>query len=160
MKSSFKISILTLFLFFFSCSDNDAPTLSEKENLVGVWKIFKVKTFTYIDGKLDKVEEKSFEESDQSKLIFTNKGKVSYSSKEFKTQINGIWELNNRILRTNLSIDLSPATGYGTIYLFPENEVILLSQNLLTLKYTTSIEHMLMPSGEKYKYCTETYLKK
>jgi hypothetical protein len=159
MKKIIKTSILILFLSFYSCSEESILATSEKDYLIGNWRIIKVKTFNYLNNKLDNVEEKNFDKPNQSKLNFEENGNVSYLSPEFIKEINGIWNLNNKVLKTDLNIDLTSA-GYGIRYFFPENEIILINKNQLTLKSPMSLESVIQPNGNKIKFYTETYLEK
>lgn len=150
--------IVIILLIIFSCNKNDDPK-TDKEYLIGTWTIKKVKTYYYLNGELDKIDETVFDKEPYSKLNFDSNQNVTYEDPDFTKIINGKWNLNNKNLKTDLKIDLGSSTGFGTQYFFPENNIIEINDVELILKSPMSLETTDL-NGGKFKYYNETFFQK
>lgn len=153
-----KILLLLLLFSIFSCSKDDEPTIKDEDLLTGTWNIHKTKTYHFVNGELDSIQETIYEVP-YSTLTFDSNKTVTYSNDKFTQPITGTWVLSEKLLFTDLHLQLSASTGYGTRYFFPENTISLLTQSTLILQSPMSLEHTFM-NGDKIKHYTETYLEK
>lgn len=158
MKKLLPLTLIFIFIFS-SCSRDDEPGKTDEEYLVGTWTVKKTNTFRYLNEELDSTETKIFEEP-YSTLSFDANKNVAYTNSVYTNTINGQWVLNEKILKTDLKINLSASTGYNTLYIFPENTIVLLNDTELVLRSPMSLEVLHWPGGDKTKYYSETYLEK
>ena len=156
-----KILLFTFFTFltFISCSEDDASSKSDEDYLEGTWTIKKTITYHYLNGELDTIKESILKEP-YSTLHFASNNEVTYSNPDFTIPILGKWDLNEKKLVTDLKLELSSSTGYGSFYFFPENTITLINETELILKSPMSIEATFYPDGDKIKHYAETYLEK
>ncbi len=68
-------------------------------------------------------------------------------------------DLNEKTIRTDLKINMSSSSGYGTVYFFPENTIVLLNDTELLLKSPMSLE-ATYSNGNKVKYYSENFLER
>lgn len=155
-----KILLLTFFAFltFISCSKDDASTKSDEDYLQGTWTVKKTITYYYLNGELDTTKESNLEKP-HSTLHFAPNNEVTYLNPDFTNPIIGLWRLNDKKLMTDLKLNLSSSSGYGSIYFFPENAITLLNETDLILKSPMSVERT-SSNGDKLKDYSETYLEK
>lgn len=155
-----KLLLLTSFAFltFISCNIQDSSTKSDQDYLEGTWTIKKTITYYYLNGELETIKESILEEPYPT-LNFAPNNKVTYSNPDYENMITGNWDLDEKNLKTDLKIDLSSSSGYGSIYFFPENIITLISGTDLTLKSPMSKERT-SSNGDKLKDYTETFLEK
>lgn len=147
-------TVLTLI----SCSQDDATIKTDEDYLEGTWTIKKTITYNYLNGELEAIKESILEEPYPT-LTFTSNNEVTYLNPDFENLITGNWDLDVKNLKTDLKIDLSSSSGYGTIYFFPENIITSISETDLILKSPMSIERTSL-NGDKLKYYTKTFLEK
>lgn len=152
------LTALGILILFLSCSQDDAQDKTDEEYLKGTWAIKEAKTYQYLNGELDEIKDTIFKEP-YSTLKFDSNKEVTYSTRQYTNPISGKWNLNDKLLTTDLKIDLSSSSGYGTIYFFPENEIIFLDDSELILRSPMSGE-ATRSNGDKFKSFVETYLEK
>ncbi|MGB7786723.1 MAG: hypothetical protein WBL27_11525 [Salinimicrobium sp.] len=160
MEKLFLPVLLFILALLFSCSRDDGPAKTDEDYLKGTWTIKEAKTYHYLNGELDKIKDTIFKEP-YATLDFGSNKDVTYSTYHYTNPISGKWALNEKekVLTTNLKIELSSSSGYGTIYFFPENRIMLVNDSELILKSPMSGE-ATRSNGDKFQSYVETYLEK
>jgi len=135
-----KGSLIVIMPFLTSCSKNDDI---KTENLLtlGPWKYTQTENRYYTGERLDSTKF-SIEADRKGILTFKNDYSVLYQGEWISNKtINGIWKVNasNKVLNTDLHLDLNPVTGYTSYPLYTECEIIQLSRSNLTLVINNSI---------------------
>ena len=158
MEKLFLPVLLFILALLFSCSRDDAREKTDEDYLKGTWTIKEVKTYHFLNGELDNIKDTIFEEP-YSTLHFDSNNDVTYSAQFYTNPITGKWNLNEKLLTTNLKIELSSSSGFRTFYVFPENSIILINDSELILKSPMSPEGTFS-NGDKIQSYVETYLEK
>lgn len=158
MEKIFLPVLLFILALLFSCSRDDAPDKTDEDYLKGTWTIKEAKTYHYLNGELDNIKDTIFE-APHSTLNFDSNKDVTYSEQSYTTPITGKWNLNEKLLTTNLKIEVNSSSGYRTFYFFPENSIILINDSELILKSPVSPE-ATNSNGDKIQSYVETYLEK
>ena len=155
-----KILLLTFFtvITFISCSQDDETVKTDEDYLEGTWTIKKTITYYYRNGELETIKESILEEP-YSTLHFAPNNEVTYSNPDYENLITGNWDLDEKNLTTDLKLNLSSSSGYGSIYFFPENAITLINEKDLILKSPMSVERT-SSNGDELKDYSETYLEK
>ena len=149
MKKKLSTTILSILLLTtFSCCQSDDSIKTDKEYLIGIWKVKKIKTYGDLNGELVIFYERIFDNEPYNKLTFYSNQNVTYRNLDLIEMINGKWTLNGKNLKTDLKLDLPITTGFGTKYFFPESDIIKINDTELILK---------SPIGNLY---TETFFEK
>lgn len=153
-----KILLILILLTFFSCSQDDSSKKTDKDFLIGTWTIKKTMTYHYINGELESVQE-FISKQPYSTLSFESNRAVVYSNQDFTDPIYGEWILNEKILNTDLKMEVSSSTGFRTFYFFPATTIILINETELILKSPMRME-TINSNGDKTESYSETYLAK
>lgn len=153
------LALIVIVLISLSSCNEDDPTIKPDEDyLVGTWTIKKIKTYHYLNGELDNMEESIYTEP-YSTLKFDIDKTVTYSNPDFTETIIGTWDLDQKILKTDLKLELRSSSGYSMFYFFPENTISLLNETELVLKTPMSLK-VGSTTENKTEYYSETYLEK